>query len=207
MARLRPHKLSALLVGLSLMLWLVWPAAGAATHQGEGIVDSVRLQVSYQPARIAGVVDQLVAELRVVDGPPLAGVEVEFLREVDFLGSRRIHLGRATTDAAGLARVPITLGEPEIRLLVRFRGNEDYEAIEYVGDVAVAHGAGDPNPTLGGGEEAASLAVISSVMPSVLALATAAIWLVLLGLTAMTLLAIRRNRPSHTGSQEEGSSE
>jgi hypothetical protein len=207
MSRLRLRDASALLIGLSFLLWLAWPAPSGATHQGEGIVDSVRLQVSYQPARVVGVVDQLVAELRVVDGPPLAGVEVEFLREVDFLGPRRILLGRATTDAAGMARVPISVREPEIRLLVRFRGNENYEAIEYVGDVAVPHGAGGPNPGLGGsaGEEAASLAVISSVMPSVLALATVAMWLVLLALTAMTLLAIRRDRPSHPRSMEEGS--
>jgi hypothetical protein len=194
---LDPRRRRALLMSLTaaLLLLAVLPAAAAATHRGSDVVDETLLEVSYQPSSLPGVTPQLVAHVRAEGGSALVGVEVEFLREVEFLGSRRILLGRATTDAWGAASIPLNATTEHMTVLVRFAGNAAYQAVELSTDIVLAPPPVAPGIGSSAGEAgAASIAILAAVMPPVLALTAGAIWLLLLGMTIWTVRAIRRGR-------------
>jgi hypothetical protein len=194
-------RLRALLASICMLVWLVTPAATGATHLGEGVPDEVTLQVSFQQAPVAGAHAQLVARALIDDGSPVTGVEVEFLREMDFLGPRLISLGSSTTDSSGTARVTIDINDPTIVVRARFKGNEQYSSAEVTSEV---HQAAAPNgPTTGAGGGEPNLAVVAAVMPPLLALMALVIWLALLGLTAVTVIRIRRDRTTPVPARKE----
>jgi hypothetical protein len=184
--------LPAAAVGLALALASTAAAPAWATHQGDDVLDQVSVQISYQTSRMPGISDQLVVELRGEDGTAVVGAEVEFLREVEFLGSRRILLGRAVTDAAGSAYLPIRPTESEIRIVARFQGSERHEPTQLGAWIVVPPDALRPDQGghLDGGT--ASLAMIAETMPLVLALVALAVWILLIGLASLTVLAIRK---------------
>lgn len=174
-------------------LGLAAPTRVGATHRGEGIIDATSLELAFERSAQRGIADRLVARLLAVDGAPVVGVEVEFVREIDFLGPRRVLLGRAVTDTAGVARVAVVPTSTDERILVRFRGNEHFEAIERVEVVAIPAESvrHEPARHSADGGTGASLRPIANVMPALLATATAIIWLVLIGLAGMTVRAMR----------------
>lgn len=200
MSRLR-HVRSAIVTIASLTALLALAGTASATHRGAGTIDEVVIRVSAQRAAVAGVSDQLMAQLTVDDGSSVSGVEVEFLRAVDFLGSRLISLGRATTDASGTARLPIQASGSSLRIEVRFAGNENFQPAEVTSEISLPAA---PRPAPGEGEQPsqASLAVFGSIMPPVLAAMAAGVWLLLIGLSAITVRAIWRGRSSATRKEQ-----
>jgi hypothetical protein len=182
-----------LLASASLVVLLLQPAGASATHRGHGVVDEVTLEVGYRASSLPGAPGQLTARL-LVDGSPLAGMDVEFWREVDFLGPRRIVLGMRKTGADGTASVSINLSESALRVGARFAASETYTAAEQTTEISPPRAAppGSPVPIRDGG--GANLALVSSVMPPLLALTVLAIWLLLFGVTVATAVAIRRGR-------------
>lgn len=194
----RPHRFHTptwLTLGL-LLLWLALPAGASATHRGEGVVDEVVIRLSFQSSPVPGVTGQVIAHLAMDDGSAIVGEEVEFLRQVDFLGAREIVIGQATTDVSGDARLGLKpTSQASWRVIARFAGDERYHAAEQVAEIVVPplSGVGDESLAKDTG---VSLAVIAAVMPTLLTATAIAIWLILFGLTAMTVLAIRRGRPS-----------
>jgi hypothetical protein len=193
-----------LLSGLVLLLAAAGALPATATHQGEGVADQVDLRLSYQLSALAGVSDQLVVEVRGEDGVPLVGVEVDFVREVEFLGPRRIRLGRAVTDTAGTAYLPIRPSESTLRIVATFAGNDSYEPADIATEIVVPQGASGPDHGLIGTTDRASLALIAETMPRVLAIAALAVWVVLFGLAGLTALAIWRGRASPQPGSKEG---
>jgi len=183
------------LVATWLAVWLSLPGAALGTHHGQGVIDDVSIRISFQRAPVANVPPQVIAHLAMDDGEPIAGVEVEFAREVEFMGSRSISLGRSTTDANGDARIAISdVSEPSISVVARFAGDEYYNPSEQkaIVDLPPVGAAVDEPEAV----PAPSLAVASSVMPPLLALSAAAVWVVLIGLGVFTVLAVRRGRQS-----------
>lgn len=193
MARRVARRRTLVLISAQLLAALVVPVVASATHRGD-VVDEVSIQLSYQGSSLPGAPGQLLARLQVDDGSPIADLSVEFWREVEFLGARHITLGHGQTGADGTARFPIDPSESARRIGARFAGNAHYLAAEQTIEVAgSAVPPASPAPPEQGGP---GLAVVSSVMPPVLALTALVIWLLLLGLTAATVRAIRRGRPS-----------
>lgn len=179
-----------------LMLCLAVPGGASATHRGEAVVDEVQIRVSFQSSAVPGVTGQVIAHLAMDDGSAIAGEEVEFLRQVDFLGPREIVIGQASTDVSGDARLGLNpTSQGSWRVIARFAGDERYHPAEQVAEIVVPplSGVGDESLTR---DTAASLAVVAAVMPTLLTGTAIAIWLLLFGLTAMTVLAIRRGRLS-----------
>lgn len=197
MASRRGSRPMARLAVACLLVWLALPAAALGTHEGEGVADEVTVRLSYQPSAIAGVSGQLMAQLAIDDGSPIAGLPVEFLREVSFLGPRMISLGQATSDAYGTAVMPLANVEgATLQIVARFAGDEHYQAFEQTADIRVSATAARPaSQPEAGGSGAPSLAVFATVMPPLLMLVAAGIWLLMFGLSAKTALAIRRDRP------------
>lgn len=182
-----------LLAVATVVVLLLQPAGASATHRGVGVVDDVTLDLGYRASSVPGAPGQLTARL-LVEGSPLAGMEVEFWREVDFLGSRRIVLGTRKTGADGTASVSIGLSESALRVGARFAANESYRAAEQITEISPSRAVPPGSPAPIHDEGGASLALVSSVMPRLLALTVLAIWLLLFGITVATVLAIRRGR-------------
>lgn len=185
-----------------LFLCLAFPAAALATHRGENVVDEVVIRVSYQTSPVPGVTGQVLAHLAMDGGTAIVGADVEFLRQVEFLGPREVTIGHALTDVSGDARLALKpTSQPSWRVIARFAGDEHYDAAEQLAEIVL------PSSPTGGGDEltaqnGASLGVIAGVMPGVLTLTALAIWLFLFGLIAVTVLAIRRGRPSAIAATE-----
>lgn len=176
---------------------LVCVSPAGATHRGPDVVDEVFLNVSYRAATVAGVHDRLVAQLTVDDGSPVVAVEVTFWREVYFVGVRRILVGRAQTDVSGTASVPISAPNGPLRVVAGFAGDEHYLPGNAVEDVTVPPGSEPANSNAGVGQQSdATLALFATFMPLLLALTAFSVWLLIFGLTAKTVLAIRRGRPA-----------
>jgi hypothetical protein len=178
---------------------LVCASPVTATHRGEGVVDTVSVQVSFRTATVAGARDQVVARLTMDDGSPIAAVEVTFWREVYFVGERRIRIGSALTDASGTAGVPYSGPAEAERFVAEFAGNTEFMPASAIAwfNVPAHPGRPDGDPA-GGPESTATLAVFASFMPPLLASIAFSVWLLILGLTARTVFAIRRGRQTTT---------
>lgn len=189
------QRLGLLMTGTLVALMLT-PGNVIAGHHGEGIPDEVAIEVSFRNSTLAGAPGQLAAKLRLDDGSPLVAVEVTFWREVDFLGARRLLLGRNTTGPDGTASVAVAASEVPLRVVASFAGVEGYLAAEGVTEISAVIAGAPPDGESGNIDPPASLAAVSAVMPPVLALVALAIWLLLLGLVVLTVRAIRTERPS-----------
>jgi hypothetical protein len=187
----------AALAALSLL-----PANASATHRGVGVVDEVLLELTYLASSLPGAPGQLTARLK-VEGSPLAGMPVEFWREVDFLGPQRIVLGTVKTGADGTASVPLTLSESPLRVGARFAGDPEYLAAEETTEISSAGSAPTGSPVPTGNAGGANLDVIASVMPPLLALTVLGIWMLLIGVTVAAVLAIRRERSPLAATRKE----
>jgi hypothetical protein len=189
------QRLGLLMTGTLLAL-LLTPGIVLAGHHGQGIPDEVAIEVSFRNSTLAGAPGQLAANLRLDDGSPLVGVEVAFWREVDFLGARRVLLGRNTTGSDGTASVAVAPSEVPLRVVASFAGLEGYLAAEGVTEISAVIAGAPPDGESGNIDPPASLAVLAALMPPVLAFVALAVWLLLLGLTLVTVRAIRAGRPS-----------
>lgn len=193
--RIRMGRAVARLAGaltVSALLLMTMPLTAAATHHGEGVVDQVVFKVTYVQSPVAGTRGQIVAHMAMDDGEPIVGELVEFSRAVDFLGSRTIALGSATTDANGDARLAIEPSSQALKVLATFAGDDNYLPVQQTIDVA----ASAPAPAEGATAAAPSLAPISGLMPQLLLLVALGVWIVLFGIAAATTLAIRRAQSS-----------
>lgn len=193
---------AVLLAVATLAALLLLPASASATHRGVDVVDEVLLELTYQASSLAGAPGQLTARLK-VEGSPLAGMPVEFWREVDFLGPQRIVLGTVTTGADGTASVPLTLSESPLRVGARFAGNPEYLAAQETTEIGSAGSAPTGSPVPKGNAGGASLDLIASVMPPLLGLTVLAIWMLLIGVTVAAVLAIRRERSPRAATRKE----
>jgi len=194
--RLKP---SVALASVCLSIWLTMPAAVGASHHGQGVADEVTLRMSYQQAPVAGAHAQIIASASLDDGDPAVGVGIEFLRQVDFLGPRLISLGSATTGASGAARITLDTTQGKLRVIARVAGNDLYLPAEVAQEInlqAIPDVGSPGGPATPDGQP--NLAIVATVMPPLLALTAFLIWLVLLGLIAVTVLAIRRGRTDAT---------
>jgi hypothetical protein len=188
-------RVSRLATVISVAALLVLPAASLATHHGEEVVDQVVFRLTYQAAPVAGARAQVVAHMAMDDGEAIGGETVDFSRQVDFLGPRTILLGSASTDVNGDARLTIEPPTEAMTVIAEFAGDEHYLPVQQTIQVAAAA----PAPTDTAPAAEPSLALISGLMPQLLLFAALGVWVLLVGLAALTALAIRR-RGSHADS-------
>ncbi len=178
-------------------LVVVAPAEVAASHLGDGVPDPTTVSVSFVRSVQKAISDRMAARLVAYDGSPIGGAEIEFRREIEFLGPRLVSLGRSATDSTGVARIPIVATDERLRIEVRFAGNERYAPSVTTVDVvvppgSVRGGAGfePPRPGVGLGQ-------LASLMPLAIAGATVGVWVVLVALVLMTLRGISGSQRNH----------
>lgn len=194
-----PGRPGAVLGRLALLAAvLVMPAAlstqAAATGEEPPTLarQATRIDVSFEPSRMARMPHYLVARLVTEDGSVVAGQEVRLRRTADAFGGRRVTLGRGMTDNAGVARVAVEPREPVYHVTASFAGTDALAASEAVVDVVFpADVVSIPERVLGGRLVDPRLRPLADVMPVAIGTGFALVWTILLVLTVVTLMRIR----------------
>jgi hypothetical protein len=184
---------------LVLGLVAIAPVEVAASHLGNGVPDPTAVSISFVPSANARISDRIAARLVAHDGSPIGDAEIEFRREIEFLGPRLVILGRATTDTAGIAQIPIRPTDSQLRIEVRFAGDERYAPTEGTVDVVVPPGSavGQGQATFKPPRSGIGLGQVASVMPLLIAGATVGVWVVLVALVLVMLRGIRGSQRNH----------
>lgn len=184
----------AALTGALLLLAL--PVVGLAQDPGAAASPAPKqatsISLAFEPARMQGLPHYLVAKLVSQDGSAVVGGRVTMRRKADAFGGRTVTLGRATTDNAGIARVPVEPREPAYHVTASYGGDEDLASSTAESDIAFpAELVLQPQHVPQGGLVDPQLRPLGDVMPIVIGLIVLGIWILLLALTVMTLVRIR----------------
>jgi len=113
--------------------------AGPAGARSDAPVPT-RLDVRLQPPVQKDLPVAIVARLTTLDGPGVPGVNVSVYLDTSFFNGRSALLGRAVTDTAGEARVPIVPDRETYTVRARFAGNDTLAPSETVRKITVAPG-------------------------------------------------------------------
>lgn len=199
--RRRGRGLRLLATILCLAVAASW--AHAASAQDEAVASpapkaSTSISVAFEPSSLEGIPHYLAARLVTGDGSAVVGERVSIRRVVDVFGGRTVTIGRAATDNAGIARVPIVPRDLSYEVTASFSGNDSLEGSSVDDDVVFpSELVVIPAEVPRGGLVDPQLRPLAEVMPLAIGGAVIAVWVVLIGLTVMTLAGIRSSRRSH----------
>lgn len=147
------------------------------------------LEVGVQLAPKPELPDYAVATLRTVDGSPVGNAEVGFGVQTDFLGGRVASLGHATTDATGIARMPMTARDVEQGIVARFGGDESFAPSEAS---AVVRFPDERVVPVGIEASSSPLSSLRTVTPRVIGIVVAGLWLFFALATVYVVRSVRR---------------
>lgn len=155
------------------------------------------ISLAFEPSSMAGIPHYLAARLVAQDGSAVAGERVSIRRVVDVFGGRTVTLGRATTDNAGIARVPIVPREESYKVTASFSGTDSLTASKVEDDVLFPpETVVIPEEVPRGGLVDPQLRPLADVMPVAIGTAVIVVWVVLIGTSVLTLSRIRSSRRS-----------
>lgn len=153
------------------------------------------ISVAFEPSSMDGIPHYLAARLVAQDGSAIVGERVSIRRLVDVFGGRRVTIGRATTDNAGIARVPIVPREETYRVAASYSGNDSFAASDVEDDIVFpAEAVLIPEEVPRGGLVDPQLRPLADVMPLAIGAAVIIVWVVLIGVSLVTLANIRSSR-------------
>ena len=200
---------------LSLLLGLIGAAmiAQVVSAQQEATPspaakEHTAISVAFEPSSMDGIPHYLAARLVSQDGSAVVGERVSIRRLVDVFGGRTVTIGRATTDNAGIARVPIVPREETYKVSASFGGSGSLAAAEVEDDIVFpAEAVLVPDEVPRGGLVDPQLRPLADVMPLAIGAAVIFVWVVLIGVSLLTLANIRSSRRSAEGTADERSAE
>ena len=146
---------------------------------------SVALQVSTNPR----LPSYLTARVQSADRKPVSEEAVHFYLATDFLGAKWIHLGQATTDTSGVARIPVSLAGRRYEVGARIQESTGRVVAETITEVTGPQGA--PRPAQGANRP---LQTLQFWMPRLIGLGVVVIWLTLIAATWVAIRGTRRGR-------------
>lgn len=198
----RMGRLGLAMVGLLAGLLVATAVPVLASHDKTGTPAPTRLKAGIIESRDPRLPSYLVATLVDGDGAAVANAPVAFYRTLDFLGERDALLGRAMTDTGGVARIRTVPRRDRYLVRVVFEGTEHNQASELTTEITFPPSMVEPfaHPAHRLPHVDAGLQPVAAVMPASIGAVVALVWVVLLGLTAVTLLRIRQGRPGHAES-------
>lgn len=137
---------------------------------------------------------QFVATVRDADGNAIPGIDVDFTRELRFLGTDRLApLGSSTTDVGGVARLVVLPRQEQATVVAKVAGTDVSATIDATFPENRVDTFFDPT------HEHGLLTPLRDVMPLIIAGLVAALWVFLIGLAVSTVRRIK-----HLGDREEG---
>ena len=189
---------------------LVGQVAGAQDEvlESPATKEATTLSVAFEPSSMTGIPHYLAARLVAEDGSAVVGERVSIRRVVDVFGGRTVTIGRATTDNAGMARVPIVPREEAYKVTASFSGTDALSASEVEDDVVFpAESVLIPEEVPRGGLVDPQLRPLADVMPVAIGTAVIFVWVVLIGVSVLTLTRIRSTRRSDERASDNFSAE
>lgn len=137
---------------------------------------------------------QFIATVRDARGNVIPGITVEFGRELEFLGTKRMaHLGSGSTDVGGVARLVILPRQQQATVIATVVGADVTATI----DATFPEDRVDTFFDLE--DEHGLLRPLRGVMPYLIATVVALLWIFVIGLVVSTLRRIR-----HLGQKDGG---
>ncbi len=173
---------AALTIGL-----LAVPSVTALGQSNEKTSISIQVERSTLPE----LPDSVAARLLTESGEPISGAEIELWIEVEILGYRSALLGTATTDATGVARVPITPRHLDYQIRARYGGEDPYEAAEATATLSFPADRVDPVEVVAPNSLLASL---RSVMPRAMGIVVALLWVFFAAAVFHVIKTIKKQR-------------
>lgn len=194
----RRQHLAALVLCGALAAW----SAQAVSAQEESAASptpktATSMSVTFEPSSMDGIPHYLAARLVTQDGSAVVGERVSIRRVVDVFGGRTVTIGRAATDNAGIARVPVVPREDIYSVTATFSGSDTLAASSVEDEVVFPAGTVIvPEEVPRGGLVDPQLRPLADVMPLAIGAAVVVVWVVLIGLSIVTLAGIRSSRRS-----------
>lgn len=137
---------------------------------------------------------QLLATVRDANGNAISGIDVDFTRELRFLGTDRLApLGSRTTDVGGVARLVVLPRQEHATVVAKVAGTDVSDTIDATFPENRVDTFFDPT------HEHGLLTPLRNAMPLIIAGLVAALWVFLIGLAVSTVRRIK-----HLGDREEG---
>ena len=159
-------------VGRQLALTLCLVAIGLPALAQGAVETSLRVQI--ERSVLADISDNVAARLTTTSGEPIPGAPIEFWAVVEILGPRSARLGRAVTDATGIARVPITPRRADYEIRASFEGDDLYAPAESTVVLTFPTERVDPVEVTA---PASPLNTLRTVMPRAMGIVVALLWI------------------------------
>jgi hypothetical protein len=169
---------------LLLVVLLESPPATAQEEPGPENLESISMELVIP--RNEEVPPQLQVTLTDAAGQPVSGVEVDFTRELEFLGTTRYaELGTSETDVGGVARLVVLPREETATVIASVEGSEVNATLDVVfPDDRV-------DPFFDAESEPGRLEPLRDLMPTLIAAAVALLWVFVIGLAVSTVRRIK----------------
>lgn len=165
------------------------PAAPLFAGAPLAIGNQPTLSVAFQASRNPRLPDFLTATMQDHNARPLGEEAVHFYLATAFLGQQWVHVGQATTDATGTARIAVALEDRAYEVRVVYRDADGNDVAEATRTIHGPQGAPAPIPVAD-----RPLQAFQFWMPRVIGGAVVLIWLLLIGITLLGIRGIRRGR-------------
>lgn len=137
---------------------------------------------------------QLIATVRDADGNAISGIDIDFTRELRFLGTDRLApLGSSTTDVGGVARLVVLPRQEQATVVAKVAGTDVSNTIDATFPENRVDTFFDPT------HEHGLLTPLRNAMPLIIAGLVAVLWVFLIGLAVSTV-----RRLKDLGDREEG---
>lgn len=164
------HALRAAL-GVAALAMALAPYAVAAGSAAEKA--PTRLDVLLAPPAQPDLPYAVVVRLTTVAGSAVTGADVSVYLDVSLFGGRSALLGRAATDTAGEARIPIAPDRAKYEMRARFAGNDDFAPSETVKTITVPPAGIGPASEPGG---SSLLSGVHQAAPRLIAAFVGLVW-------------------------------
>jgi hypothetical protein len=172
---------------VTVLLSLIWLPAFSLPVQAEGS-QQTSITIQIERSTLPGIPDYVAARVATDSGQPVASLPVEVWAVVDILGPRSAPLGTAITDATGVARVPITPRRSEYEIRAVFKGSDLYAPAETVVVLTFPAERVEPVEITA---PASPLATLRTVMPRVMGIVVALLWILFLAAVFYVVKTIR----------------
>ena len=178
---------------LSVALFAATCALPAAAQE-EAALEPESIDLRLAIPSNSDIPPQLIATVRDAAGNVIPGIVVQFDRELEFLGTKRMApLGQGATDIGGAARLVVQPRQEQATVVASVPGADISTRIDATFPEERVDPFFDPE------HEHGLLTPLRTVMPPLIAALVAVLWVFVIGLAVSTVRRIR-----HLGKREEG---
>jgi hypothetical protein len=183
-------------IGIVMIVALVglFPGLSAAAQEDPATLDPATVDLRLTIPSNADIPPQFIATVRDAQGNAIPGMIVEFSRELEFLGTKRMALlGSGSTDIGGAARLVVLPRQEHATVIATVVGSDVSARMDATFPEDRVDTFFDPE------HEHGLLTPVRSVMPYLISALVVLLWIFVIALVVSTVRRIR-----HLGDKEGG---